>query len=81
MKTKIHPQLNAITITCACGHAIKTLSTRGKDFAVEICSACHPYYTGKQKLIDTAGKVDKFQKRYATWNKKPEGKPAAKPTN
>lgn len=69
MKEKIHPQLSAITITCACGNVIKTLSTKGKDFNVEICSGCHPYYTGKQKLIDTAGKVDQFQKRYANWKK------------
>lgn len=80
MKEKIHPKLNAITITCACGHAIKTLSTKSKDFTVEICSGCHPYYTGKQKLIDTAGKVDQFQKRYANW-KKPAGKAATKPAN
>ncbi len=78
MKEKIHPKLTPITITCACGHAIKTLSTRSKDYNVEICSACHPYYTGKQKLIDTAGKVDQFQRRYANWKKKPEGKATAK---
>lgn len=78
MKDKIHPQLNAISITCACGNVIKTMSTRGKDYNVEICSACHPYYTGKQKLIDTAGKVDQFQKRYANWKKKPEGKDTTK---
>lgn len=69
MKEKIHPKLDPVTISCACGNVIKTLSTRGKDFSVEICSACHPYYTGKQRLIDTAGKVDQFQKRYANWNK------------
>lgn len=81
MKENIHPKLNPITITCACGHAIKTMSTKGKDYNVEICSACHPYYTGKQKLIDTAGKVDQFQKRYANWNKKPEVKDTAKTSN
>ena len=74
MRENIHPKVVAITITCACGDSIKTISTKGKDFNVEICSACHPYYTGKQKLIDTAGKVDQFQKRYANWKKPAKGK-------
>lgn len=65
MKEKIHPKSAEITITCACGNQIKTTSTLGKDFTVEICSACHPFFTGKQKIIDSAGKVEKFQKRYA----------------
>lgn len=65
MKEKIHPKYSDITITCACGNIIKTSSTLGKDLSVEICSACHPFFTGKQKIIDSAGKVDKFRKRYA----------------
>lgn len=64
MKEKIHPQTKEINISCACGNVVKTLSTMGKDFAVEICSACHPFFTGKQKLIDSAGKVEKFQKKF-----------------
>lgn len=70
MKEKIHPKLNPITITCACGHATKTMSTIAKDFTVEICAHCHPYFTGKQKLVDTAGKIEKFQKKYGAWSAK-----------
>jgi len=65
MKEKIHPKYTDIQITCACGNIIKTSSTLGKDMAIEICSACHPFFTGKQKIIDSAGKVEKFRKRYA----------------
>ncbi len=68
MKEKIHPALKEITISCACGSALKTTSTMGRDYTVEICSSCHPFFTGKQKLIDTAGKVDKFRKKYAKFN-------------
>lgn len=57
--------MHAVTITCACGHQIKTLSTLAKNFSIEICSHCHPYFTGKQKLVDTAGRVERFQKKYA----------------
>ncbi|MBI4366833.1 MAG: 50S ribosomal protein L31 [Deltaproteobacteria bacterium] len=70
MKENLHPKMHAVTISCACGHTIKTMSTLGKDFAVEICSHCHPYYTGKQKLVDSAGKVEKFQKKYGAWSAK-----------
>jgi large subunit ribosomal protein L31 len=62
MKEKIHPQYHEITITCACGATYETGSTR-KDYHVELCSACHPFFTGKQKLVDSAGRVDRFQKR------------------
>ncbi|MBI2343373.1 MAG: 50S ribosomal protein L31 [Deltaproteobacteria bacterium] len=65
MKGKIHPESKEITVTCACGHAFRTLSTLGHDLTIEICSACHPFFTGKQKLVDTAGKVEKFRKKYA----------------
>jgi large subunit ribosomal protein L31 len=62
MKEKIHPAYHRITITCACGATYPTGSTR-KDYHVELCSACHPFFTGKQKLVDSAGRVDRFQKR------------------
>jgi large subunit ribosomal protein L31 len=64
MKKGIHPKYEATNITCACGNVIKTRSTV-KDIHVEICANCHPYYTGKQKLLDTAGRVEQFRKRYA----------------
>ncbi len=62
-KAGIHPGYGAATITCACGAKYQMASTRG-DFAVEICSSCHPFYTGKQKLVDTAGRIERFQKKY-----------------
>lgn len=64
MKEKIHPQYNVITVSCSCGEQFQTKSTK-KELRIEICSACHPFYTGKQKLIDTAGRVDRFNKKYA----------------
>ena len=63
MKTTIHPQYVDCAITCACGEVIHTRSTRDQ-IRVEICSKCHPFFTGKQKLVDTAGRVEKFQKKY-----------------
>lgn len=63
MKQKIHPKYEEINVTCACGEAFSTGSTK-KGIHVEICSKCHPFFTGKQKLIDTGGRVDKFNKRY-----------------
>ncbi len=62
-KKGIHPQYKAATITCACGHVSETYSTRGA-FTVEICSNCHPFYTGKQKFVDAAGRIERFQKKY-----------------
>ena len=62
-KKGIHPDYRPATITCACGAIYDTFSTRG-SFAVEICSNCHPFFTGKQKLMDTAGRVERFQKKY-----------------
>lgn len=59
----IHPDYKQTTIKCACGNVIETGSTK-EDIRIEICSACHPFYTGKQKLVDTGGRVDKFRKRY-----------------
>jgi len=64
MKEKIHPKYYATKITCACGNVIETRSTV-KDISVEICSNCHPFFTGKQKLIDTAGRVDRFKRKYS----------------
>ncbi|GMO50334.1 MAG: 50S ribosomal protein L31 [Treponemataceae bacterium] len=63
MKAEIHPKYEPATITCACGNVIETRSTV-KDIHVEICSACHPFFTGKQKLVDTAGRIERFNKRF-----------------
>jgi large subunit ribosomal protein L31 len=60
----VHPNYPQATITCACGHVVVTRSTRG-SFSVEICSNCHPFYTGRQKLTDSAGRVERFRRRYA----------------
>lgn len=65
----IHPQYEETTITCACGNVIHTRSTK-QNIKVEICSKCHPFYTGKQKLVDTGGRVDRFNKRYGINNNK-----------
>ena len=62
MKEEIHPNYQQTTIRCACGNIIETGSTK-KDITVEICSKCHPFYTGTQKLVDTSGRVDKFKKK------------------
>ena len=64
MKSDIHPQYTDIKVVCACGNQFETKSTLGKELHVEICSACHPFYTGKQKIVDTAGRVGKFQAKY-----------------
>ena len=65
MKEGIHPDYPPANVSCACGNAFVTRSTRG-DFNVDVCSSCHPFYTGTQKLMDAAGRVDRFRKRYAT---------------
>jgi large subunit ribosomal protein L31 len=64
MKADIHPKYITATVHCACGNTFQTRSTKS-DIHVEICSACHPYFTGKQKLMDTAGRVERFRQRYA----------------
>jgi len=69
MKADIHPEYHKITAECACGNTIE-LGSVNKEMKVEICSACHPFFTGKQKLIDTAGRIEKFKKKYAKFNKK-----------
>ena len=65
MKTDIHPKYGDIQVTCSCGNTFTTRSTVMKPLHVEVCSACHPFYTGKQKVMDTAGRIDKFRQRYA----------------
>lgn len=69
MKQGIHPVYEETKIKCACGNVIETASTK-KDIKVEICSKCHPFFTGKQKLVDTSGRVDMFKKRYGSANQK-----------
>lgn len=65
MKDSIHPEYKEITVNCSCGNSFKTRSTVGHDLNVDVCASCHPFYTGKQKIVDTAGRVDKFRKKYA----------------
>ena len=65
MKAGIHPEYKEITVQCSCGNTFKTRSTLGEDLQLEVCSNCHPFYTGKQKMVDTGGRVDKFRKKYA----------------
>ena len=69
MKTEIHPQYHQVQVHCACGETWTTGSTK-KELRVEICSKCHPFFTGKQKLVDSAGRIDRFQQRYAKKAKK-----------
>ena len=64
MKDKIHPMLHEVNVHCACGNEFQTRSTK-KELRVEVCAACHPFFTGKQKLMDTAGRVEKFNRKYA----------------
>ncbi|ROR34130.1 50S ribosomal protein L31 [Inmirania thermothiophila] len=64
MKPDIHPRYEEITVTCSCGNSFKTRSTAGRDLHVEVCSQCHPFFTGQQKIVDTAGRVEKFRRKY-----------------
>lgn len=64
MKAEIHPDYQEITVTCSCGETFQTGSTLNESLSVEVCSKCHPFYTGKQKMVDTGGRVDKFRKKY-----------------
>jgi large subunit ribosomal protein L31 len=75
MKEGIHPEYLETTISCVCGNVVNTRSTR-KDIKVEICSQCHPFMTGKQKIMDTAGRVERFNKKYAGRENKAEKKSA-----
>ena len=64
MKPDIHPAYNEITVTCSCGNTFNTRSTLGKELHLDVCSSCHPFYTGKQKIVDSGGRVDKFRQKY-----------------
>lgn len=64
MKSDIHPKYSEIEVTCSCGNTFKTRSTLEEPLHIEVCSSCHPFYTGKQKIVDTGGRVDKFRRRY-----------------
>jgi large subunit ribosomal protein L31 len=74
MKQGIHPEYNERTVNCSCGNSFVTRSTASKDLHLEVCSKCHPFYTGKQKIVDTAGRVDKFKQKYSKKAAKPESK-------
>ncbi len=73
MKPEIHPEYNEVEVACSCGNKFTTRSTLGKPLHVEVCAACHRFYTGKQKMMDTAGRVEKFRQKYG------KGKAAEKP--
>lgn len=64
MKAEIHPKYEAVTATCSCGNVVATRSTRCEDFHIDVCSQCHPFFTGKQKVLDSGGRVDRFKKRF-----------------
>ena len=64
MKPDIHPQYQEVKVTCSCGNTFVTRSTLKEELHIEVCSSCHPFYTGKQKLVDAGGRVDKFRKKY-----------------
>jgi len=66
MKAGIHPAYSEVKVICACGHTFMTRSTHKGDIRVEICSSCHPFFTGRQKLVDTAGRIDRFEKKYSS---------------
>ncbi|GAB3104952.1 50S ribosomal protein L31 [Aestuariicella hydrocarbonica] len=66
MKADIHPKYSPMTATCSCGNVITTGSTKGQDMHLDVCSSCHPFYTGKQKQTSTGGRVDKFKKRFGS---------------
>jgi large subunit ribosomal protein L31 len=70
MKEGIHPDYKEVTITCSCGNKIETRSTRCEDFLVDVCSACHPFYTGTQKVMDSGGQIDKFKQRFGVLSSK-----------
>ncbi|MFQ5450293.1 MAG: 50S ribosomal protein L31 [Nitrospinaceae bacterium] len=76
MKAKIHPDYFEISVRCACGNEIQTRATV-KNLHIEICSKCHPFYTGKQKLVDTAGRIEKFHRKYGKAKPKTSQEPAA----
>ena len=69
MRSGIHPEYYQVKVRCACGHQFEAGSTQSEEIFLEICSACHPFFTGKQKLIDTAGRVERFQRKYGKLKK------------
>lgn len=69
MKPEIHPAYQDVNVTCSCGNSFQTRSTACKDLSIEVCSQCHPFYTGKQKMLDTGGRVDRFRKKYGSMKK------------
>jgi len=75
MKTKIHPDYKEIKVICSCGNTFATRSTLGRELHIEVCAECHPFYTGKQKIVDTAGRVERFRQKYA--GRTPGGKAKA----
>jgi large subunit ribosomal protein L31 len=82
MKADIHPAYSDVKATCSCGNVIETRSTLGEDLQLDVCSACHPFYTGKQKILDSGGRVERFRKRFGNRSVKrddaaPEAAPAA----
>ena len=77
MKAGIHPEYLEVRAICACGNIFKTRSTRKGEIHMEICSACHPFFTGKQKLVDTAGRVERFQRKYGRKTETPAAAPAS----
>ncbi len=79
MKNGIHPDYRNVKVTCVCGNVVETRSCEGKDFTIEICSNCHPFYTGKQKLVDSAGRVERFRRKYKLPAPKGEGEEALAP--
>lgn len=72
MKTDIHPKTFKAKMRCACGHESELISTKGEEVSVEICSSCHPFYTGKQRFLDTAGRIDRFKKKYGKFEEMKE---------
>lgn len=69
MQKDIHPEYGALEATCSCGNVVKTNSTRPGTMYLDVCSACHPFYTGKQKVVDTGGRIDRFNKRFGSFKK------------
>ena len=76
MKAGIHPEYNEVVAICACGNTFKTRSTRKGQIRMDICSSCHPFFTGKQKLVDTAGRVERFQRKYGRKTETPAPTPS-----
>ncbi|HCO11875.1 MAG TPA: 50S ribosomal protein L31 [Desulfonauticus sp.] len=74
MKKDIHPKMYDTTVVCSCGHSFETKSTAGEKIMVEICSNCHPFFTGQQKFVDTAGRIDRFRRKYAKFQENSEEK-------